>query len=157
MAKIQVECPDCQTVLAVDESWTGKKVRCPKCKAVVAVAGGAAAESATTSEFRSDVAPPRPRRFKQKKRGTPVAALVTIIVASVLLIAGASIGGYYLFKGKRGGASAAQKRPTPTDLRTGTDVNMVAQDIAGEDLDGVPFKLSDYRGKVVLLDFWHQY
>jgi len=30
----------------------------------------------------------------------------------------------------------------------------VAPDIAGEDLDGVAFKLSDYRGKVVLLDFW---
>jgi hypothetical protein len=29
-----------------------------------------------------------------------------------------------------------------------------APEIEGEDLDGVPFKLSDYRGKVVLLDFW---
>jgi hypothetical protein len=29
-----------------------------------------------------------------------------------------------------------------------------APDIEGEDLDGVKFKLSDYRGKVVLLDFW---
>jgi hypothetical protein len=29
-----------------------------------------------------------------------------------------------------------------------------APDIEGTDLDGVPFKLSDFRGKVVLLDFW---
>jgi hypothetical protein len=29
-----------------------------------------------------------------------------------------------------------------------------APEIAGEDTDGKPFKLSDYRGKVVLLDFW---
>lgn len=33
-------------------------------------------------------------------------------------------------------------------------VGMVAPDIEGEDLGGVKFKLSDYRGKVVLLDFW---
>jgi hypothetical protein len=33
-------------------------------------------------------------------------------------------------------------------------IGMVAPDIAANDLDGVPFKLSDYRGKVVVLDFW---
>ena len=31
---------------------------------------------------------------------------------------------------------------------------MVAPDITGIDLDGVEFKLSDYEGKVVFLDFW---
>lgn len=35
-----------------------------------------------------------------------------------------------------------------------TPVGAVAPDIAGKDLDGVAFKLSDYRGKVVVLDFW---
>jgi hypothetical protein len=29
-----------------------------------------------------------------------------------------------------------------------------APEITGEDIDGVTFKLSDYRGKVVVLDFW---
>lgn len=33
-------------------------------------------------------------------------------------------------------------------------MGMVAPDIEGEDIDGVKFKLSDYRGKVVVLDFW---
>jgi hypothetical protein len=33
-------------------------------------------------------------------------------------------------------------------------VGKPAPEIAGEDLDGKKFKLSDYRGKVVLLDFW---
>lgn len=33
-------------------------------------------------------------------------------------------------------------------------IGKVAPEIEGEDLDGVKFKLSDYRGKVVLLDFW---
>jgi hypothetical protein len=34
-------------------------------------------------------------------------------------------------------------------------VGKVAPEIEGEDQDGKRFKLSDYRGKVVLLDFWH--
>ncbi len=33
-------------------------------------------------------------------------------------------------------------------------VGMVAPDIVGNDLDGVEFSLSDYRGKVVVIDFW---
>jgi hypothetical protein len=36
-------------------------------------------------------------------------------------------------------------------------VGKVAPDIEGLDQDGVKFKLSDYRGKVVLLDFWSEY
>jgi hypothetical protein len=33
-------------------------------------------------------------------------------------------------------------------------IGQVAPDISGVDLDGVAFKLSDYKGKVVFLDFW---
>ncbi|HQR43548.1 MAG TPA: redoxin domain-containing protein [Gemmatales bacterium] len=33
-------------------------------------------------------------------------------------------------------------------------IGKVAPDIEGEDMDGKTFKLSDYRGKVVMLDFW---
>jgi hypothetical protein len=33
-------------------------------------------------------------------------------------------------------------------------IGKTAPDIEGQDLDGVDFKLSDYRGKVVMLDFW---
>lgn len=36
-------------------------------------------------------------------------------------------------------------------------VGKVAPDIEGEDGDGVRFKLTDYRGKVVLLDFWGEW
>ena len=32
-----------------------------------------------------------------------------------------------------------------------------AQEIEGQDQDGKRFKLSDYRGKVVLLYFWSEY
>jgi hypothetical protein len=36
-------------------------------------------------------------------------------------------------------------------------VGKPAPEIEGVDQDGTPFKLSDYRGKVVLLDFWSEY
>ncbi|HMF11411.1 MAG TPA: hypothetical protein VKE94_03875 [Gemmataceae bacterium] len=36
-------------------------------------------------------------------------------------------------------------------------VGKVAPEIEGQDQDGNKFKLSDYRAKVVLLDFWHQH
>lgn len=37
---------------------------------------------------------------------------------------------------------------------TKLQVGMKAPEVIGEDLDEIPFKLSDYRGKVVMLDFW---
>jgi uncharacterized Zn finger protein (UPF0148 family) len=49
------------------------------------------------------------------------------------------------------------QKPTPPaggDPVVGLKVGNLAPEIEGEDLDGKKFKLSDYRGKVVLLDFW---
>lgn len=40
------------------------------------------------------------------------------------------------------------------EIREKLGVGNVAPDIEGTDLDGVAFKLSDYKGKVVFLDFW---
>jgi len=33
-------------------------------------------------------------------------------------------------------------------------VGRPAPEIVGKDLDGKPMKLSDFRGKIVMLDFW---
>jgi hypothetical protein len=42
------------------------------------------------------------------------------------------------------------KRPPPIGIQVGNR----APEIEGEDIQGAKFKLSDYRGKVVMLDFW---
>ena len=42
----------------------------------------------------------------------------------------------------------------PSSPKMGLNVGDLAPDIEGEDIDGKPFKLADYRGKVVVLDFW---
>ncbi len=40
--------------------------------------------------------------------------------------------------------------PRPVSLAVGT----IAPEIAGVDTDGTEFKLSDYKGKIVMVDFW---
>ena len=40
------------------------------------------------------------------------------------------------------------------EVRNRVKVGKVAPEIEGPDVDGENFKLSDYRGKVVMLDFW---
>jgi thiol-disulfide isomerase/thioredoxin len=58
--------------------------------------------------------------------------------------------GQQLGSGKTYGEVAERELFDLQNLRVG----MVAPDIAGHDLDGTPFRLSDYRGKIVMLDFW---
>jgi predicted Zn finger-like uncharacterized protein len=145
MPKIKAVCPECAAVLSLGESATpGKNVRCPKCDTVFAVPDEAVASAAPNV---------RPRRFKTKKQSSPVGTIIAIVAASVLVLGGISIGGYYLFK-KGGGSGSVKLRPVPKDVAQGFSVNQLAPEIEGEDLDGVKFKLSDYRGKVVVLDFW---
>ena len=54
-----------------------------------------------------------------------------------------------------GGGSPSVTRAKVTPLAPELlAVGKPAPEIEGEDIDGMAFKLSDYRGKVVLLDFW---
>jgi hypothetical protein len=56
-------------------------------------------------------------------------------------------------KGNRGGTLADEAKKQLFELRF-LSKGKPAPDIEAEDLDGKQFKLSDYKGKVVLLDFW---
>ncbi len=44
-----------------------------------------------------------------------------------------------------------------TSTNTGLSKGKPAANIRGRDADGEAFQLDDYRGKVVLLDFWASY
>ncbi len=88
------------------------------------------------------------RRFRPKRAESPGATIAAVIIG-VALIAGVSIGAYFLLRGR---APTMTQREPPAGA--GLNVGQLAPDISGEDIDGVPFKLSDYRGKVVVLDFW---
>jgi hypothetical protein len=54
--------------------------------------------------------------------------------------------------GLRGTVGAAAR--TAIEEIKKSPIGKVTPEIEGEDVDGVKFKISDYRGKVVLLDFW---
>lgn len=57
-------------------------------------------------------------------------------------------------KGSRNGETYGTLVEGMIFARENLQIGCVAEDIVGEDLDGEEFKLSDYRGKVVVLDFW---
>ena len=44
--------------------------------------------------------------------------------------------------------------PPPSEPVVGIEVGNIAPEIEGEDIDRKKFKLGDYKGKVILLDFW---
>src|SRR5262249_14806938 len=52
-----------------------------------------------------------------------------------------------------GGTIGKMAKGELNDLHGLLDVGKPAMEIAAEDIDGTKFKLSDYRGKVVMLDF----
>jgi predicted Zn finger-like uncharacterized protein len=52
------------------------------------------------------------------------------------------------------GAKTEAKAGATGNGGTGIEIGQTAMEIDGEDIDGQRFKLSDYRGKVVVLDFW---
>jgi hypothetical protein len=55
------------------------------------------------------------------------------------------------------GGTVGDKAQWELDDLLHLSVGKVAPEIEGQDQNGANFKLSDYRGKIVLLDFWHQY
>ncbi len=57
-------------------------------------------------------------------------------------------------KGKRRGETLADLARPKLDALRNVAVGKIAPDIQGEDIHGKPMKLSDYRGKVVVIVFW---
>jgi hypothetical protein len=71
-------------------------------------------------------------------------------VGSLMLLSACAVGCADRSEPGKGKGTSAIKPHAPEALAVGK----VAPDIVGEDIDGKEFKLSDYRGKVVVLDFW---
>jgi hypothetical protein len=85
--------------------------------------------------------------------GEATASRVRAEVEKLLRRASDEFGDVQLAAGGTVGAKAQLELDDVLHLSVGE----VAPEIEGQDQDGKAFKLSDYRGKVVLLDFWHRY
>ena len=66
-----------------------------------------------------------------------------IVVSIVLLLVVCALDAANAQAGKRSQAD-----------EVGFDIGKTAPEITGTDLEGKPMKLSEFRGKVVMLDFW---
>ena len=62
--KIVIPCSECGSNMSVPNTAAGKKVRCPKCKTVVAIPGGSSHSSIAAASDVS-VAEPQPRRARR--------------------------------------------------------------------------------------------
>ena len=51
-------------------------------------------------------------------------------------------------------SAAIEAKETPPPVQGPPTIGVAAPEIVGKDVQGVEFRLSDYRGKVVMLDFW---
>jgi hypothetical protein len=118
-----------------------------------------------------------PRRSSRSEglsaRKTPAALVVIPAIALALLVFGGTLVGV-IIKERPTKVESQESQPTgalpgPTlpkspvvanagapkgNQAAGLEVGNIAPDIVGEDIDGQQFKLSDYRGKVVVIDFW---
>lgn len=74
--------------------------------------------------------------FKMKSLAPMIAVVAVVVLAQTACDSGSSI--------------SVPKSDVTATLRQGFS----APDIEGTDLAGEPMKLSDFRGKVVMLEFW---
>ena len=183
MAVTQLTCPECNATLRLKEAVPdGKRVRCRKCEAVFQPSQGRGDDNDLLPEpVRRRVSPrndemlsdrPRSGKKKRSKKKTTNPALILIPIAlAVLVLGGGTAAAIYFLTGDKKTEPVAQaKGPTLNPIgakaspavnpnaggggNVGLAVSNMAMEIDSEDIDGKQFKLSDYRGKVVVLDFW---
>jgi predicted Zn finger-like uncharacterized protein len=180
---MKITCPDCDAVFRVAEDWPdGKKVRCPECASTFSLSSGIRASKPRRphEDDEDDDYGDAPRRGgRPGKKKSAVLVLIPILVGGLLLVVLAGAGVWYLASRLGGNDKdtidskarvVSRKGGSPVRLGGGGGqggggqggaalgeapaLNKEAPDIEGEDVDGQHFKLSDYRGKVVVLDFW---
>jgi peroxiredoxin len=165
----QIRCPQCQMTF-VPEPGEGQTAVTTQ-----AMPSGARPVLAASAAEPADPDAPRPPR--QKATGSTGVVIGILAVVLVVLAGGLALAGFLGYrwlavsKSTTAQASAAAPvvvpapqamQPVPghgapvvqAPAQPSPQVGEAAPEIEGKDLDGKPMKLSDFRGKVVVLDFW---
>jgi hypothetical protein len=164
-------CPGCGAVPErADDLPPGKRIKCAECGTVY---------SAPADDEDEDERPSRRGRRRDRQpqggSGALVVLLLALVLVGVLVVAGGGAAACWLWLRASKPVANGPIPPPPFPQQVpqfppvrqgpmgqqpggqagvGIQVGMTAPEIEGEDIDGKKFKLSDYRGKVVLLDFW---
>jgi hypothetical protein len=180
---MKVYCPECDAPVRVPSDHPpNKKVRCPECD--LAFRPDLDDAPARGRRSRDDDRPRRSKGKGKKSSNTAALVAVPIVLLVLVGVGGAVAYFGFIKKKDDSGATAdnrppvgdsgADRNPPPpvppklggppglgpsvskvaASGKIGIRVGDTAQEIEGDDIDGKEFKLSDYRGKVVLLDFW---
>lgn len=176
-------CPSCNARLKLTgESPVGKRITCPQCHTPFRVPETEEVFEAelvqpAPPEPADGVEPERQpqgrkKQLRPKKSSSKALVLVSAAIGAVLLLGGGGWGIWMIVKNRSNSAANAKpgsanfnaNNPAPVTGNPGNpdrtppapafEIGSAAPEIEGEDIDGQRFKLSDYRGKVVLLDFW---
>jgi len=182
MAATRLTCPACNTALKLaQEVSAGQPVKCPDCGETFRPTAEDIRESAAVAAPRrsardDDYDDSRPRRRSRGRSPSSGGSVVVVlaVLGLVLLVGGGITAAIILLTDKKPEKVAVTTGPfigppvmsqpsAPTTPATppksggsagGLEIGNPAMEISGEDIDGKAFKLSDYRGKVVVLDFW---
>ena len=130
-------CPNCKNPLEKPSDYdpaSPKMVECSICGAKFQPSENQSVVDADPLNAPAQPLPPPPSSGRN-----PLALVVVAVVAAAML--------YFGFHAARRNGSAS---PTPSFAGK----NTVAPDFSLESLDGKSMKLSDFRGKAVLLNFW---
>ncbi|MFL5342690.1 MAG: hypothetical protein ACJ8F7_21365 [Gemmataceae bacterium] len=171
---LRITCPACRSALRIEQPVpAGTRIECPKCNTMFLPSPEELTAPVVLAA--ADDEPPAGRRSKKSANsGSPAATAVTVVALLLLIVGGVGAGAAFWWEShKKEQLAKATHAGLAPELRPGNrptippgtapprpaepaevQVGHAAMEIEAEDIDGKKFKLSDYRGKVVLLDFW---
>jgi hypothetical protein len=167
MPENQLRCPHCESLLKLHgELAAGTSITCPKCGADFKP-GAPRVQIEIEEEPEPARVARRPARASAAPAPAASGAVIAFVVILCLVLIGVGVGiGLMNWQSlddtktarAEGVATIASapivpQKPRPPRSKE-PEVGQEAPEIEGEDIDGKTFKLSDYRGKVVVLDFW---